>query len=223
MDVFLLLKLAAAAILLAVFVWYITETARRDKGGREHLLDSFLPLLEDPRVEIDPLGYPAIDARLDGEPLVLRLFPDTLVLRTLPTLWLQAAWKRPTGGRLRLTFNPSGMEYFDDDEELGSRFAPPQGWEVPVEICGADSDSLRMYQRLQALVPEEYPSLKRIVLSEDSIRLTMRYARAHRSTYRVLRSAKFEPQTVSDDLAPETVEVLRDLYDAVGGDEEADG
>lgn len=220
--VVLLLKILAATALAVLLLWRVLHYRREEHQGRETLLEPFTPRLEKPIPGKDALGYPTVRGSLDGGDLRLALFPDTLVLRTLPTLWLQATWSQPHGGRLRVTLNPSGGDYFTDPSGYTVRFAPPPSWELPAEICGAGSPSLQLLTRLDEVAPTAFPSLKEILVEEDFLRLTFRCARADRTTYRILRSARFEGGPLPVALVDEVLTALRTVEAALQDSEVID-
>lgn len=215
MDLILPAKLAAAtaaALAPVLITWKGHSSERRQ---RIHMLDGFLGRLQTAKVGMSPWRYPVVQGALDASPVRVDLIPDTLVLRTLPTLWLQARWLKPHVGRLRVTVEPSGTEYMADDLGLTTRFAPPSGWSRTTEVCGSGSGSLLLLHELQRVDLAAFPSLKLIELTERELKVTMRCARGDRTTYRVLRSAKFAPDAVTPQLIDETLTLLRTVEETL--------
>ena len=173
------------------------------------MLDPFLTVLDHPQVSLTPWRYPTVKGGLDSSAARVDLFPDTLVLRTLPTLWLQVRWRRAHSGSIRVTVQPSGTEYFTEENGLGTRFLPPPGWPQTTEICGSGSESLHVLRLLQELDLSEFPSLKQLIVNDREVQVTMRCARGDRSTYRVLRSVKFPADAISQNIVAETLTLLR--------------
>jgi hypothetical protein len=211
----LFLKIAVAAAAAAFLYWQISRYAGEERHGRVVMLDPFRDQVTRPEVSIDALGYPVVNGELDGHPLRLSLFPDTLVMRTLPVLWLQALWTRPHSGRLRVTLEPAGTDYFNEPDDLRTRFASPEAWQRKAEPCGKNADSLSLLRSLERVDVDELPALKAVEISEQALKLTFRFARADRGTYRVLRSARFQGGPAPDDLVAQVLGGLRQIQDAL--------
>jgi hypothetical protein len=222
MEPTLLLKITAAAAAAAFLAWQLLIFVRGERQGREGMLDPFVPRLENPRRGTDALGYPALAGGYGGAELSLSLFPDTLVLRTLPVLWLQARWRRPHEGRLRVTLDPTGTEYFLENRDFHTRFAPPASWQRLAEARGSSSESLHLLHLLEEVPLYAFPDLKSIEVDEQAVSLTFRCARADRKTYRVLRSARFEGKPVAEAMVDEVLEALREIEEAVNPGEDRD-
>ncbi len=133
-------------------------------------------------------------------------------------------WKRTGGspheGTLRVITRPTGTEYFAGEEELTTRFPPPDGWDERTEVCGRGSSSLQLLQRLERLDLERYPALRQLLIRPDELVLTFNCGQADRQTYRILRSATFDPDLVTDGLVRQTLAALEDIGEALSGAEE---
>lgn len=210
---------AAAAVLAGYAIWKIRN---RDRQGRLHMLDPFLGVLDRPRVSLTSWRYPAVQGDLDHSAARVDLFPDTLVLRALPTLWLQVRWRRAHSGNIRVTVQPTGTEYFAEADGLHTRFRPPPAWPETTEICGTGSESLQVLHLLRGLDLSAFPSLKQLAVNDREVQVTMCCARGDRTTYRVLRSVKFAADAVSQEIVTETMSLLRTVEERLSGHEPAE-
>jgi hypothetical protein len=167
-----------------------------------------------------PWHYPRLDGMLDGYPVRLDLLPDTLVTRSLPTLWLQLRWALPHEGCFCVTIDPTGAEFFSNDADCGRLLPAPSSWRVRAEIH-ADGTGGVLLRRLSALDLSSYPSVKQISVVDGELRLTVRCARGELQIYRVMRAAKFPPDCVSPSIVAETLSLARAARDVLTAEREA--
>ncbi len=220
MDAPLIVKIvivAAAALLLGQLYLFLR---RRDLGKRDHMLDAVAGALDGALVGRSSWGYETVAGTLDGRPARASLFPDSLVTRTLPTLWLDVSWEAPHAGWLCMLVAANGMEYFAEEVDHGARIPAPPGWPVGTVVRGKDERSAALARRLGALDPRDYRDLKMVLLTETSTRVVMRCARADATSYRVLRAADFAEDAVPPELVAQTVAALRDIERAIDEEEE---
>lgn len=215
MDTDLLLKILIAAAAAGVLGWRISHAYRSERSSRDHLLDGFGQLLAAPRFNKATQGLPEVSGELDGTPVLVSLDADTLALRTLPTLWLVARWAREHMGVVDVLLDQSGTEYFLDDREFDARTAPPEGWPESAVVRVSGAEARPILDALERVDPSAYPALKYVVIDRHELKIRMRCARADRQTYRVLRSATFKPDSITPDLAAQTVAALRAVEDAI--------
>lgn len=211
MDASLAIRIAivvAAALLLG---WIARAFYRQDWSTNQHMLDAFLVVLGSPRVGRSPWGYECIDGTLDAYPARVSLLPDSLITRTLPTLWLEFRWARRHDAWLCVILAANGMEYFAEDVDEGNRLVAPAEWPEGVVVRGKGPESVSLARRLRDLDLSAYKDLKMITLSESETKVIMRCARGDVSRYRVLRSADFAEDSVTAELVTETVRVVRDV------------
>ena len=211
MDASLALRIAIVAAAALLLGWIFLGYLRRDRDKTQHMLDAFFGVLDSPRAGRSPWGYEFAEGSLDGRPARVSLFPDTLVTRTLPTLWLEMRWARRHDAWLCVILAANGMEYFADDVDEGNRLVSPAEWPDAVVVRGKGPESAALARRLRDLDLTAYDGLKMFTLSEKETKVIMRCARADVSTYRVLRSADFPEDSVKPELVFETVRVLRDI------------
>lgn len=208
---------AAAALLLG---WLFLGYLRRDRYKMQHMLDAFLSVLDGPRVGRSPWGYEFVEGTFDGRPARVSLLPDSLVTRTLPTLWLELRWARPHDAWLCVILAANGMEYFADDVDEGTRLVSPGEWPEAVVVRGKGPQSVALARRLRHLDVTAYDDLKMFTLSATETKLIMRCARADVPHYRTLRSAEFPEDSVKPELVLETARVLRDIERTLDAGEE---
>ena len=215
--VFKIAIVAAAALLLG---WVYLSYFRRDRNRTRHMMDGFLDVLGDARTGISPWGYEFVEGLLDGRPAKASLIPDSLITRTLPTLWLEMRWGSGHDAWLCIVVDANGMEYFADDVDEGTRLVTPGDWPGSIVVRGKGPQSTALARRLCTLDLGAYHGLKMITLSETETKVIMRCARADVPNYRVLRSADFPADSVKPELVRETLRVLRDIELALRAEEE---
>lgn len=215
MDLGLLLKILAAAAVAAVLAWRISHAYRTERMARRHMLDGFADVVGEPRFERSLQGLPGLRAELDGFPVAISLDADTLALRTLPTLWLEARWAREHGGTVDALLEPSGTEYFVPDRDFAARAEPPAGWPPSTVVRVSGAEATPILEGLARVDPMTLPALKYVLIDRRETRVVMRCARADRQTYRVLRSATFKPDSVTTDVIEQTLAALRGIEKAL--------
>lgn len=221
MDLFSLpLKIAIVAAAALLLGWLFVSYFRRDWSQTQHMLDAFVSVLDGPRVGRSPWGYEFVEGTLDSRPARVSLFPDALITRTLPTLWLELRWARRHNAWLCVILDANGMEYFADDVDEGIRIASPAEWPASVVARGKGPGSAALARRLRELDLTAYDGLKMFTLSETETKVIMRCARADVSHYRVMRSADFPEDSVKPELVVETVHVVRDIERTLDAGEE---
>ena len=221
MDIFSLpVRIAIVAAAALVLGWLFLGYFRRDRDKLQHMLDAFLSVFDSPRVGRSPWGYEFVEGTFDGRAARVSLLPDSLITRTLPTLWLELRWARPHDAWLCVVLAANGMEYFADDVDEGTRMVSPSEWPEAVVVRGKGPQSVALARRLQDLDLTEYEDLKMFTLSETETKIIMRCARADVPYYRTLRSAEFPADSVKPELVFETVRVLRDIERTLDAGEE---
>ena len=221
MDLFSLpLKIAVIAAVALLIFWLLRSSSRWDGYAMRHMLDAFLSVLESPRAGCSPWGYQLVQGTLDGRLAQVSLLPDSLITRTLPTLWLEFRWQRGHDAWLCIILAANGMEYFTDDVDEGSHMVTPAEWPKAVIMRGKGPQSAALARRLRNLDLAAYHDLKMVTLSETETKVIMRCARADVPHYRVLRSADFPEDSVKPELVSETVRVVRDIERTLDAGEE---
>lgn len=212
-DPGLALKILAGVALPGLLGWRFSHAYRTERVARGHILDGFAAALSSPRVEKGLQGLPRLKGVLDGRPLHVSLNADTLALRTLPTLWLEARWARDHGAVVDVLLEPSGTEYFAEDIAFDTRVEPPKGWPQSTIVRASGGEAAPVLEALAQVDPASFPALKYVLLDRHETRVVMKCARADRQTYRVLRSATFKPDAVTPELVEQTIAALRSIED----------
>src|SRR5664280_1359129 len=110
MDASLAIRIAIVAAAALLLGWLFLGYARRDRDKTQHMLDEFLHVLDGPRTGRSAWGYEYAEGLLDGSTARVSLIPDTLITRTLPTLWLEVCCARSHDAWLCVIVNANGME-----------------------------------------------------------------------------------------------------------------
>ena len=211
MDVSLVIRIAIVVAAALGLGYVYLKYFRRDTAGRQHMLDDFLGYIDDPLVGKSPWGYERLDGTLDGDRARIDLVPDSLITRTLPTLWLELRLARPSEAFLCVITLCNGMEYFADEVDEGTLLNTPGTWPEGTRVRGKTPASMALLRRVADLDLGAYPHLKMLALTEAGIKVVMRAARGNITQYKVLRSATFAEDSVTSDLVDETVRLVRDL------------
>lgn len=215
MDFALALKILAGAAAVSLLGWRISHAYRTERVSRRHMLDGFAAALSSPRFDKGPQNLPRVRGALDGTPVVIALDSDTLALRTLPTLWLEARWAREHSATADVLLDPSGTEYFEEDLGFDSRAAPPPGWPDSAVVRVSGAEAAPVLDGLSRVDHTAFPALKYVLVDRHELRVTMKCARADRQTYRVLRSASFKPDAVTPEIVDQTLAALRTIEGAL--------
>jgi hypothetical protein len=216
-----ILVIAAAALLLG---WRLVDAYRRETLGRWHMLDGVADVLDDAHIERTPWRYPRLRGSLEGIATRIDLIPDTLVQRTLPTLWLQVAWEREHDADVNIVFDRVGTEYMAENGAYDWPLRSAQGWPERTEVRGRGRSGKAMLDRLGSLGLADHTELKQVRISAHAAMVSFRCARAERTTYRFLRAAVFRPDAVKREQVVEALSVLKAVEDvAVPDDEEPAG
>ena len=170
----LLLALVAAGLLFVALLRRFWLESRSLRAARAGCLAAAPPLLEAPRLAIDPSGFPRIAGRLEGRAVELRAMPDALTFRKLPALWLLATLNEPlpVRGESRIMVRPSGFEPFSTFADFANETALPAGFPSSAVLRTDDPAHLPPASFLARLVPLfEDPALKEVVISPRGLRL----------------------------------------------------
>lgn len=214
-DVALAAKVCVAVAATALLGWRILHASRSERAAKKDMLAGFAEAIGGPRVEKGLQGLPRLRGELDGHPLAVSLDADSLALRTLPTLWLEARWGREHAATVDLLLEPSGTEYFVRDGGFEARAEPPKGWPASTLTRVSGAEAAPILEGLEHVDPAAFPALKYALVDRRELRVVMRCARADRQTYRVLRSATFGPDAVTPAVVEQTLAALRGIEAAL--------
>ena len=211
MDVSLVIKIAIVVAAALGLGYVYLKYYDRHKSSKGHMLDGFLGVIGDAQVGRSPWGYERLLGTLDGDRVRIDLIPDSLITRTLPTLWLELCLCRPSDAFLCVITLCNGMEYFADEVDEGTLLNTPRTWPEAVRVRGKSNASVALLRDIAEVDLGAYPHLKMLAFSETGLKVVMRAARADANEYKVLRSATFAEDSVKPDLVEETIRLVRDL------------
>ena len=100
----------------------------------------------------------------------MSLLPDTLITRTLPTLWLEVRWALPAHAFLCIIVDRNGMEYFADEVDEGTPLVTPAEWPASLMARGKGPQSAALARRLRHLDLSSYRGLKLLTFTETRSR-----------------------------------------------------
>jgi hypothetical protein len=211
MDGSLMIRVAiVVAAALGLGYLYIAYF-RRDRHKSQHMLDEFVGVVDAPVVTRSPWGYERLQGRLDGAPVHIDLIPDSLITRTLPTLWLEVRLARQYDAFLCVITLCNGMEYFADEVDEGTLLNTPRTWDETTRVRGTSQASVALLRQVAGLDLGAYPHLKLLAFDTGGLKVVMRCARGDLTQYRVMRSATFPEDAVPPSLVNETLSLVRDL------------
>lgn len=183
------LALALSFIATARRLWRETACGRADRAAYLNLL---LPLLAEPRMRLEPSGFPRLAGRYAGHAIDIQAVPDALAFRKLPALWLLVTLTepQPLAGETRIMVRPSGLEPFSAFARLPAQAVAPPSFPVHCVVRTTAPDHLPP-TRIMAVLAElfEDPALKEIVLSPAGLRLVRLAEEAPKATYLLFREA----------------------------------
>ncbi|MFO1047085.1 MAG: hypothetical protein U1E52_04210 [Geminicoccaceae bacterium] len=210
------LLLAAVGLALGVIVaarrlW--VETARR-RAARAGYLSELPALLAEPRLRLEPSGFPRLAGRFAGHAVDIQAVPDALTFRKLPVLWLLVSLTepQPLGGETRIMVRPSGLEPFSTFAALPAETAPPSGFPAGCVMRTTAPGHLppaRVMAKLGPLFAD--PALKEVVLSPAGLRLVRAAEEAARGPYLLFRDAELGRTPVPAAVVRPMLEMLLDL------------
>ncbi|MBY0558447.1 hypothetical protein [Hyphomicrobium sp.] len=189
-----------AALLLAAAVSILVLFGRREArvaaAARHSMLDPSLNVLETPKVEIDPCGFPKMEGKFRGRSFRVSLVPDTLTFRRLPQLWLDVTLKRklPVEGSVAILVRQSGADYFSLTDHFNERLAPPENFPDVCLIRGDGPGARHVLDRIAPYVATllRDPHFKEIAVTPRGVRIMRQLAEGKRGAHLILRQIVFE-------------------------------
>jgi hypothetical protein len=188
---FILLCLMGGAL-----YWLYRRDNRRLLASRGAFLDDLKGVVGWPQLRLQPDGFPELTGSYRGYRVSLRATADTLLARKLPSLWLEASVIAPLPyrGTLSYLLRPTNTEIFSPSMRLPSRLEVPETW--PPQAAMLRCDDPEGLPPLQTLTPHmaltEDRRVKEILLTPRGVRLVYQADEGDRSSYLLLRQAKFE-------------------------------
>lgn len=210
--------LALGCVVAARRLW--VETARR-RAARAGYLRELPALLAEPRLRVEPSGFPRLAGQFAGHAVDVQAVPDALTFRKLPVLWLLVSLTepQPLAGETRIMVRPSGLEPFSTFASLPAETAPPAGFPAGCVVRTTAPGHLPpagVMARLGQLFAD--PALKEVVLSPNGLRLVRAAEEAPRGPYLLFRDAELGRNPVPAAMVRPMLAALADLARELRGD-----
>jgi hypothetical protein len=193
MHRWLLLPVAVAlALWLVVTARRLWIEARRSGAARAGFFDALRELLIEPRLRVEPSGFPRLAGRFEGHAVDLQAVPDALTFRKLPALWLLATLTepQPLAGETRIMLRPTGLEPFSTFATLPEETAPPPGLPANAVLRTTARAHLPPPAILAAVAPLfDDPAVKEVVLGPTGLRIVKLAEEASRGAYVLFRES----------------------------------
>ena len=205
------LGLALSFIAAARRLWV---EAARGRAARADYLRELPALLTDPRLRLEPSGFPRLAGRFAGHAIDVQAVPDALTFRKLPVLWLLVTLTepQPLAGETRIMVRPSGLEPFSTFATLPAETASPPGFPAHCVVRTTAAGRLPPAHVMAALAPLfADPALKEVVLSPDGLRLVRLAEEAQRGPYLLFREAELGRSPVPAAMVRPMLATLLDL------------
>jgi hypothetical protein len=195
------LAAAFAVVLgLVVLVWTQLRDVRTRRAERMRYLADFLPLLDDPKLTTARSDYPAVSGRYQGHEVRIEPHTDTIAVRKLPSLWLLVTVREPLpmDATLGVMMRPLNVEYWSPFGDLAIDLERPANWPGGANIRTDRSEGAGELRHL--IEPHldflSHPKGKEILITPKGVRFTWLAEEGERSSYMVLRQAKFSGETL---------------------------
>lgn len=205
----------------AVLLWLYLRDRRAIGQARESVLSACAGLLgPDVHTHYQQDGFPVVSGDYRGNRSVLRATVDTLILRKLPSLWLEASILTPIPYTARLSYlvRPVNTEFFSPSARLGRRLDIPADW--PQEAAMLRTDETGTPPPLK-IVGEHIKRIcsdrrvKEVVVTPRGIRIVYLADEGERGTYLLLRQARFGRGPIDPALAGSLLDSALELSKAL--------
>jgi hypothetical protein len=189
----LILVVATMAAVLGVV--YLRDR-RRLLSARAEKLAPCRELLERPSEEVQRDGFPEFRGFYRGYPVVVRVTTESLAVRKLPSLWLEATvlGDIPYRGTLDYLIRPHNVEFYSPSTWLEHRIRTPKDWPARQATLRTDAPGeappLDVVRRHIGLFEDQ--RTKELVVSPKGVRLVYQADEGVRSHYLLLRQAYFD-------------------------------
>lgn len=213
------LLLVPLAIVVGIWaLWLVRDliaSIPARKAARENYLSSALPLLRNPRRQIQPSGFPRIAGRYRGLMFDLQAVPDTLTFRKLPALWVMVTVTepQPVTGEMHIMSRAMGNEPFSTHGQMPFAVNLPSGFPAHCTLRCTDPAALPapdLMTRFAHLF--DNPRLKEIVLSPRGLRIVLLAEEGDRTAYLLYRDAELGRSPLPAATLEPVMETLCDLH-----------
>lgn len=193
MSRWLLLPVALGlALWLLVSLRRLVSEMRGSRLARAAILSEAQALLTEPRLRLEPSGFPRLAGRFEGHAVDLQVVPDTLTFRKLPALWLLATLTepQPVAGETRIMIRPTGLEPFSTFADLPAEASLPPGFPETCVLRSTGPGHLPPSAVLAALGRLfDQPATKEVALAPAGLRLVRLAEEAPRAAYLLFRES----------------------------------
>jgi hypothetical protein len=185
------LVLAAGAI--GAFVALQVRHVRRVQRERRGILDPITPLLAEPHVTQDGIGYPKIEGRYRGTMVSISFLVDTLTMRQLPSLWMLVSVRRPLPleGPIDILLRPKATDIVSPGERYHYEHPIPPDWPTHIRIGTTGPKPLRLDLLDEVLPLLDDLRIKDVLLAPGGVRVVRAVGHGEPGHYRVIRRTKF--------------------------------
>jgi len=213
MDLALAVRISIAVPVAVLFGVMTVRAWRVDRKARRVMLSGYAETITDAQTVWKRRPYPALVGSLDGYPIAVELVPDTLALRTVPRLWVRIRWRRRHDGRLSVLVR-SADEYAVEGSFTRILAATP-AWRAPVDVLGGVR-APELMRRLESIDPTTVTALRRLLITESELELSLVARTAHPRAYGLLRVARFGTGVLPRGLVEQSIDLLRAIETALG-------
>lgn len=205
----------AALAVPAVFGVAARRAARARALARASIFDDCRDLFDRPRLTRAPDGFARLDGTRGGQAFDLRVLPDMLSYRKLPTLWLMVTLlaPQPVRGRCDILLRPTGGEPFSPFGQLPVQCPPPPGCPDDAALRCDDPEDLPDPAVLAPHLPIlSEPAAKELLIAPQGLRLVWLADEAERTRYLIYRDAELGRTPVPGATARRLADALAALH-----------
>ncbi|NBQ39627.1 MAG: hypothetical protein EBU34_07550 [Alphaproteobacteria bacterium] len=186
-----LLIVSAIAVCVCFVVLFRSSQARSRR--RVSYFSRCHRLFESPSSTLDPTGFERLSGFHKGYLFDVRVLPDTLSYRKLPTLWLIVTLQAPVRveSTLDVMMRPTGVETFSNFGTLATQLALPENFPPYSALRTDREDGILPTGLIAPLVAKLDPDyLKEIIISPAGLRIVWLAEEARRSAYLLFRDSE---------------------------------
>ncbi len=168
-----------------------------------------IPILSEPRLYQDDVGYPVLSGNYQGFDVVLEPVLDQMSVRKLPTLWLKATVRAavPYDGVFDYLVRPAHTEFYSPSDNLPEWVQVPGNWPQHASIRTDKPSAMPPFEIINSHMNFfQDDKAKELLITQHGVRLVYLLGEATRSVYLLLRQPCFEQMKVSRDLVTDILD-----------------
>jgi hypothetical protein len=177
-----------------------TREHRQVRNLRRSLLDRCANTLDRHEIRHGGDGFPRLAGDFHGRRVVAELFPDTMVIRRLPQLWLSITLLDTLGDipSLAVLVRPAGYEFYSLTSRLSCTLDAPAALPSEVLVRGSDARADRLLWQLTPYLTASLmdPRVKEIAITSKGLRIIVQAGEGRRGEHLLLRQAVFDDAAV---------------------------